>query len=390
MRRMLVTSCCLAGLSLMLAQGASAAGDLTVGSVTARPGEAVSGWVEVPPGKAMSGAAGMVGGAGADDASLPPGLRGSGPLSATGLSDTGARIPVTVINGARPGPVLALVAGTHGYEYTSILALQRLRARLDPARMRGAVIMVHMANPPGFYGRRVYYGPDGKNLNRVYPGRTDGTQTERIAEAITREVIDKCTHLVDMHCGDGNESLRPYAYWMVSGNAALDEAGRQMVLAYGLDHIVIDRDRPKDPARSIYTADTAVLRGKPAITTEAGGMGLTDEGSVAAHEAGALSLVAHLGIMDAPSVRVDKPVWIDRAAVLRAPASGIWRPAVEKMQSVSTGTLIGRIVDPFGAVLKEVRSPFAGEILYVVATPPVSEQEPLAMVGHPSEADPKP
>src|SRR5215510_3700862 len=130
---------------------------LTVGSVTAEPGKLVSGWIDVPDGV-----------------------------------DPGTRIPVTIANGAAPGPVLALVGGTHGSEYTSILALQRLRRELEPTRMRGAAILVHMANPPAFYGRRVYYGPDGKNLNRVYPGKADGTVSERMAHAITREVIDRC------------------------------------------------------------------------------------------------------------------------------------------------------------------------------------------------------
>jgi predicted deacylase len=341
---------------LLMALALAAAPDvLTVGGVSARRGEKAAGWIEVPRG-----------------------------------ADEGTRLPVTVIHGARPGPVLALIAGTHGYEYTSIVGLQRLPGRLDPARMAGSVIVVHMANPPSFYGRRIYYGPDGKNLNRVYPGRADGTISERIADAITREVIEKATHLADLHCGDGNESLRPYSYWQVSGNAAVDEASKQMALAFGLDHVVIDRDRPKDPARSLYTSNTAILRGKPAITAESGGVGLTDEPSVAAQEAGALSLIAHLGIADVPSVRVEHPVWIDRSAVLQAPASGLWRPVVEKMQSVAAGTLIGRVLDPFGRVLQEVRAPFAGEVLYVVATPPVSEGEPVGFVGHVAEGEPKP
>jgi predicted deacylase len=326
-----------------------------VGTITAQPGEAASGWLLVPDGV-----------------------------------DPGTRIPVTVVNGVKPGAVLALVAGTHGYEYTSIVALQRVRTRLDPRRMSGAVILVHMANPPTFYGRRIYYGPDGKNLNRVYPGRADGTISERIADRITREVIDKATHLADMHCGDGNESLRPYSYWQVSGNAERDAAGREMALAFGLDHIVVDRERPKDPAHSLYTSNTAVLRGKPAITVESGGMGLTDAVSVGAQEAGALSLVAHLKIMDAPSIRVEKPLWIDPARVLTSPATGVWHPTVENRQSVATGTLVGRLTDPFGQVLHEVRAPFAGEVLYVVATPPVSEGEPLAFIGQLSEAEPKP
>ena len=109
------------------------------------------------------------------DAAAPPGQKASGWIVVPDGSDPGTRIPVTVVHGARPGNVLALVAGTHGYEYTSIMALPRVLARLDPARMTGSVILVHMANPPAFYGRRVYVGPDGKNLNRVYPGRADGT-----------------------------------------------------------------------------------------------------------------------------------------------------------------------------------------------------------------------
>jgi predicted deacylase len=332
---------------------AAAQDTLTVGGVTARRGEKQSGWIEVPAG-----------------------------------SDAGTRLPVSVVHGAKAGPVLALIAGTHGYEYTSVVALPRVLAALDPARMSGSVILVHMANPPGFYGRRIYYSPDGKNLNRVYPGLPEGTISDRIAHALTTQVIDRATHLIDMHCGDGNESLRPYSYWQISGNEKVDEAGKQLALAYGLDHIVIDRERPRDVARSVYTSNTAVLRGKPAITAESGGMGLTDEASVGAQARGALSVVAHLGIQDLPSVKVDKAVWIDRNEVLRAPATGVWYPVTEKMQTVAAGTLIGRILDPFGRVLHEVRAPFAGELLYVVATPPVTEGEPLGFVGHILEGEP--
>jgi predicted deacylase len=327
---------------------------LTVGTATARPGEAASGVIAVPDG-----------------------------------ADPGTQIPVSVVNGAKPGPILALVAGTHGYEYTSVVALPRVLERLDPKRMTGAVILVHMANPPAFYERRIYRNADGKNLNRVYPGKADGTQTDRIAFAITREVIDKATHLLDMHCGDGNESLRPYSYWQITGDPKMDEAGKELALAFGLDHIVIDRERPKDREKSLYTANTAVLRGKPAITAESGGMGQTEEVSVAAQAAGALSVAAHLGIQDLPSVRVARPLFIEPAEVVTAPATGVWRPQVEKMQSVAAGTVLGQVYDPYGKVLGEVRAPFAGEVLYVVGTPPTTKGEPVAFVGRVSESEPK-
>jgi len=341
-------------LSAASAASATAADALRVGEIAAQPGQQASGYIVVPD-----------------------------------AADPGTRIPVSVFNGATPGPVLALIAGTHGSEYTSIVALQRVRARLDPARLKGAVILVHMANPTTFYGRRIYFSPDGKNLNRVYPGQADGTLSQRIAHAITTQVIVPATHVVDMHCGDGNESLRPYSYWQVTGDPALDAAGKRLALAFGLDHIVIDRERPADPSRTLYTSNTAVRRGKPAITVESGGMGLTDEPSVRAQEAGAFSVMAELGMLDAPSVKVDKPLFVDRSLVVTSPATGVWHPAVEKMQSVATGTLLGRVSDPFGNLLHEVRAPFAGEVLYVVGTPPVSEGEPLAFVGHVTDVEPK-
>jgi predicted deacylase len=332
---------------------AAAPGPLRVGEIVAQPGQQASGWLVVPD-----------------------------------AVDPGTRIPVSLFNGAKPGPLLALIAGTHGSEYTSIVALQRVRARLDPARLAGSVILVHMANPTTFYGRRIYFGPDGKNLNRVYPGQADGTLSQRIAYAITTQVIAPATHVVDMHCGDGNESLRPYSYWQVTGDPAIDAAGKRLALAFGLDHIVIDRERPADPNRTLYTSNTAVRRGKPAITVESGGMGLTDEPSVHAQEAGALSVMADLGMLEAPSVRVEKPLFVDRSQVVTSPATGVWHPVVEKMQSVATGTLLGRLTDPFGNLLHELRAPFAGEVLYVVGTPPVSEGEPLAFVGHVTDKEP--
>ena len=172
-------------------------------------------------------------------------------------------------------------------------------------------------------------------------------------------------------------------YWMISGGEKIDAASRELVLAFGLDHIVIDAERPKDPKKTLYTSTTATVRGKPAITVESGGMGLTDDASVAAQEAGALSVIDHLGIMDAPSVRVTSPVWYDKTEVLRAPVTGVWRPVVDKMHSVAKGALIGRILDPFGNVLREIRAPFAGEMMYVVGTPPATEGEPLGMVAQP-------
>ena len=119
-------------------------------------------------------------------------------------------IPVTVFHGRDSGPVLSLIAGIHGSEYSPIISMQRLPELLDPQAMAGTLIIVHIANLPAFQGRSVYFGPDDlKNLNRSFPGKADGTVTERIAFTLTEEIMPLSDYLIDIHSGDGNESLRP-------------------------------------------------------------------------------------------------------------------------------------------------------------------------------------
>jgi predicted deacylase len=135
--------------------------------------------------------------------------------------DDGTQIPITIVHGTGNGPVLALIAGTHGYEYPGITALQRVRKSLDPGEVSGTIIMVHVANLPSFLGRTIYNSPvDGKNLNRMYPGDPDGSVSQRIAHLVTSEVIDKADYLIDLHAGDGNEALRPFVYMPVTGDKA--------------------------------------------------------------------------------------------------------------------------------------------------------------------------
>ena len=313
----------------------------------------------------------------------PPGTIASGTLQVPARAgDQGTTVPISVIHGARPGPVLALTAGVHGQEYTPVLALQRLLKTIDPRTLTGTLILVHVTNMPSYLARTIYYSPaDAKNLNRVFPGKADGTLSERIAEVITREVIDRATHVVDVHCGDGNESLRPYSYWITTGPPGVADAGRQMALAFGMDHIVVDRDRPLDPTASIYLSNTAITRGKPALTIESGGMARTDEASIARIEAGVAGLMRHLGMRPDGPEPVKNPIWIERSEVLRSHTTGVFTAAVEAGHTVAKGAIIGRVTDFHGRVIEEVLSPFAGEILYVIGTPAISKGEPVAFVG---------
>jgi uncharacterized protein len=314
-----------------------------------------------------------------------PGKSASGMIPIAKGVDAGTEVPVTVVHGAQPGPVLALIAGNHGYEYTPILALQQLKPLLNPQAIRGTVILVHIANMPSFLGRTIYFSPvDNKNLNRVYPGNPNGTVSERIAHAITKEVIEKSDVVFDLHCGDGNESLRPYVYQSVTGNKKLDDAMAELALAFGLEHIVLDRDRPTDPAKSLYCSTTATTRGKPALTVESGFMGLSDPKSVEAIVAGAQSTMRHLKMMDGAPLRVRNPIYLDPVKVIESPATGIFYPRVQKDQKVSEGELLAYVTDYHGNRIGDVKAPFAGIVLYIIGTPPIIKGQPAAFVGKPS------
>ena len=316
-----------------------------------------------------------------------PGARHSGVLAVPAGGDgAGTEIPYTVVHGARKGPVLALVAGVHAYEYPPILALYRLKEALDPKTLRGTVLMVHIANLPSFKRRTIYYGPgDWKNLNRVFPGDPAGTISQRIAAVLDREVIGLADVVVDMHCGDGNEALIPYTYWMVRGDKRFDAKTKELALAFGIPHIIIDNTRGQDLEDSKYLGNTAILRGKPAVTTEAGCLGRTDEESVARNVLGVRGVLRHLGMVEDGPGPVEDPVWIDRYEVVYSRRNGLFAPRVEMGWLVREGQVVGTITDYLGERPEDVRAPFTGILLYVIGTPPCNEGEPLFEVGRVKE-----
>ena len=320
---------------------------LTVGTATAVRGETAKGWIEIPSG-----------------------------------SDPALRIPVAVVHGGKPGPVLALVAGSHGTEYASIVALVDLIDALEPRSVSGSVIVVPIINTASFDRVVPHLNPvDGKNMNRTYPGRPDGTESERASFAITKQVVEQSDHLIDFHGGDLDESLRPYSYWTQTGREPQDRISREMVLAFGLDHIIVSTGRPGDPNASIYLENTASTRGKPSITVEAGHAGTVMPEDVDALVRGSLSVMRHLKMLPGDPIPVESPVWIGTLHNVTADVGGIFRPLVARGTYVQKGMKVGTITDFFGKTLFEARAPESGVVLYVRAVPSAVKGDTLASVG---------
>ncbi len=310
------------------------------------------------------------------------GTKATGTIEVPAGVDAALSIPVAVVHGARPGPVLAVVAGSHGTEYASIIAVERLITSLDPAAIAGTVILVPLINIPSFEQKVVHVNPvDGKNMNRMYPGRMDGTQTDRASFLMTRQVVEPADHLIDMHGGDLDESLRPYSYWTRTGNAKQDSLSRDMVLAFGLDHIIISLDRPKDPNASRYLENTATTRGKPSITVEAGHAGTVEPDDVATLVDGTLSVMRYLKMLPGAVSMVQNPVWFDPLVSVTSDVTGLFHPAVTRGTYVEKGMLVGHVTDYVGKTLFEARAPAAGVVLYICAVPSMTKGATIASVG---------
>jgi uncharacterized protein len=319
----------------------------TVGTATAAPGQKAFGTIEVPAGR-----------------------------------DAAASIPVAVFRGAKPGPVLALVSGLHGTEYASIIALEKVIQSLDPAQISGTVIVLPLVNIPSFEQKVPHVNPvDGKSMNRFYPGNADGSQTERVSWAVTKQVVERCDYLIDYHGGDLDENLRPYAYWPKSGDAKHDAITRDMVLAFGLDHIIVWSDRPKDPNASRYLDNTANTRGKPAIAVEAGYSGTVRPEDVQLLVDGTLSVMRYLKMLPGEATPVEHPVWIGKIDTVESPQPGIFYPLVQRGTYVAQGMKIGYVTDYFGRVVYEATAPAAGEILYICGVPSMKKGDTVANIG---------
>ncbi|PYY22384.1 MAG: succinylglutamate desuccinylase [Acidobacteria bacterium] len=315
-------------------------------------------------------------------ASADSGQKATGYLEVPAGSDAATSIPVIVVNGSKPGPILALVSGAHGTEYASIIALEKVIQTIDPTQLSGKLIIVPLVNLGSFEKKVPHVNPiDGKSMNRFYPGNPNGTQTERASWLITEEVVEKCDYLIDLHGGDLDESLRPYSYWSKTGNEKLDAASRGMVLAFGLDHIIVVTDRPKDPHASRYLDSTASTRGKPAIAVEAGYSGTTEPEDVQKLVDGCYNVMRNLRMLAGEATPVERPVWIGRVSSVTSPNAGFFYPLVRRGTYVAEGMKIGYVTDYFGKTVWEVRAPTSGVVLYICSVPSMKKDDNVANIG---------
>ena len=190
------------------------------------------------------------------------------------------RLPLWLVNGAEEGPTLVVTAGVHAAEYASIAAALDFGRSLDPASVRGRVIVVPVTNLPAFAARSIYVCPlDGKNLNRVFPGDAAGTASEQIAAWVFGNVIRQGDYYVDLHGGDLIEALVPFTIFFRTGDDRVDHVSLEMAKAFGIDLLVCS----ETPGSTFCAASRA---GIPSILAESGGQGIWSPADVGRHTSG--------------------------------------------------------------------------------------------------------
>lgn len=296
-----------------------------------------------------------------------------------------AELPVKVIKGIKEGPVFTIVAGIHGYEYPPIVALQKLMSEIKPERLSGTVVIVPVANVAGFYGRSVFYNPeDGKNLNRVFPGKADGTISERLADLITKEIITGSDVFLDIHAGDGSEDLVDFICYYdnketprqtAMARKLSDASGFKLKVRYPFNL------KPEQPAE--YAFKQATRQGVTALSIEAGKLGNVQEESVELIQKGVMNMLASMRMYTPDKLTgSEKSEWLTGQAYVKATAKGIFYSDLKSGASVTEGQYLGYITDLFGKKLTEVKAPKSGLILYKVGTPPVLQNETLFCIGY--------
>lgn len=291
-------------------------------------------------------------------------------------------IPVIIIHGLSSGPVLYLNSGTHGDEPEGTLAILDIAEELDPRALRGTLLAVPVLNVPAFIGKAsvdvagVRETPlDWKNLARVFPGRVDGTATERLAHAVCTEILPKANYAVDFHSG-GTRGTSHLISGFVGAEGDLGRKSLELAKLFPLETLW----RVSPWAKF---ASACLERGIPVVVVETTGQGRPDPGDVHLLRVGIRNVLRFLGMVDGPVEGLPAARrCIDTETYLYAAVGGILRPYVQTGALISKGQPLGAVMDVYGRVNEEILSPLAGVVTGIRTKPVVWAGDPTFLVAN--------
>lgn len=279
-------------------------------------------------------------------------------------------IPVHVIRAKEAGPVLLVQAGLHGDEINGVETLRRMLQKNLFGIQRGSLIVVPIVNVFGFihFSRDL---PDGKDVNRSFPGRKNGSLASRIAQAYTAQVLPLVDYGIDLHTGGGQRHNHPQVRYTLN-----DERSMALARVFGAPYYF--------PSKMIGGSFRKVCHkmGVPTLVYEAGESMRFDERAIKAGIQGIRRVMAHLAMADplpengdAPSIHLQQTRWS------RAPRAGMFIPQVACGELVEKGQQLGMVTDTYARASKKIRAPFGGHIICINHQAVVNQGDALFHLG---------
>lgn len=265
--------------------------------------------------------------------------------------------------GDSDGPRLCVMSGVHVNEVAGMEALFRLRERFRLVPLKGTVSLMPLANPPALPLRSEYVCPiDGKNINFTFPGSPEGTFSEALCDALLNEWAADADCLIDLHGGDLCEEVAHFTVVPTTGDPAFDRFNLALGAAFEPDILVrLPPAALKQPGRS---CSGRARQGRHAAFAEAGAHGLVDEKSVAFHVDGVLRIAQMLGMISGAPASSNQPFVADEYHWVGSGADGWYRPLVAPSDSVERGQVLATVHDFSGNLIREIKAPATGMVLW--------------------------
>lgn len=304
-----------------------------------------------------------------------PGQKVSGFVGIEG-ADFG--IPVTLICGQQEGETVLISGGLHNAEYVGIQAAMELADEIDPAQVKGNIIVIRLLNRTGFEHRTmsVVY-EDGKNLNRIFPGSASGTLGDRIAYTVEHLFFSQADYFIDLHCGDGFERLESYVYYVAAADPGVSERSRNMAEIAHVKYMV--------GSMTVTGGAYNYAAGKldiPSILLERGSNSVWCKDEVEEDKHDVRNILRFLRVLEGDAHRHgDKPIGVDPVIYEDAGHSGCWYPQRQPGETFRKGEILGRICDYFGKELEVCVAKQDGIILYETVSLCIMEGSPMVAYG---------
>lgn len=274
-------------------------------------------------------------------------------------------LPVEVIRGKEKGPTLFVSAAIHGNEINGVEIIRRLLVRKALKNIKGTLIAVPIVNVFGFNTNSRYL-PDRRDLNRCFPGSENGSLAAQLAHTFMTEILEKCTHGIDLHCAAINRVNLPQI------RACLDDEETKK-MANDFNVPVVLHSELRDGSLRAAAKDSGV----PILLFEGGEALRFNEKTIKSGLNGVLSVMRGIGMLKpAKNKKVRHDVFIARSSHwVRAPYSGILSVKVYLGERVKKGQVLGVISDPFGREKHEIQARRTGVVIGMVTLPLLTRGE---------------